>query len=74
MFNCTYSHARDNLASLLEMAVDDSQPVEITRRRGDAAILVSKEVFERYRQAALDAEFAEIMQTHGEVYRKLADK
>ena len=65
MFTCNYSHARDNLASLLELAVDENQPVEIQRRKGGAAVLVDKDAFERYRKAALDAEFAEIMQSHG---------
>ncbi|EFM3454993.1 type II toxin-antitoxin system Phd/YefM family antitoxin, partial [Bacteroides uniformis] len=40
MFTCNYSHARDNLASLLELAVDENQPVEIQRRKGGAAVLV----------------------------------
>ncbi|AUT30128.1 type II toxin-antitoxin system Phd/YefM family antitoxin [Escherichia marmotae] len=74
MFNCNYSHARGNLASLLEMAVEQGVTVEITRRKGDPAILVSKEEFERYRNAALDAEFADIISTHGEVYKELADR
>ncbi|EJA9842459.1 type II toxin-antitoxin system Phd/YefM family antitoxin, partial [Escherichia coli] len=54
MFTCNYSHARDNLASLLELAVDENQPVEIQRRKGGAAVLVDKDAFERYRKAALD--------------------
>lgn len=50
MFTCNYSHARDNLASLLELAVDENQPVEIQRRKGGAAVLVDKDAFERYRK------------------------
>ncbi|EAO3412075.1 type II toxin-antitoxin system Phd/YefM family antitoxin [Salmonella enterica] len=74
MFNCTYSHARDNLASLLELAVEEGQPVEIQRRNRGPAVLVDKEAFERYRKIALDAEFDEIMQTHGDIYTALANK
>ena len=65
MFTCNYSHARDNLASLLELAVDENQPVEIQRRKGGA---------ESYRKAALDAEFAEIMQSHGTAYTELSKR
>ncbi|MGY0145901.1 type II toxin-antitoxin system Phd/YefM family antitoxin [Edwardsiella tarda] len=74
MFTCSYSHARDNLASLLELVIDENQPVEIQRRKGGAAVLIDKDAFERYRQAALDAEFAEIMQTHGTTYTELSKK
>ncbi|MFV4847332.1 type II toxin-antitoxin system Phd/YefM family antitoxin [Edwardsiella tarda] len=74
MFTCSYSHARDNLASLLERVIDENQPVEIQRRKGGAAVLIDKDAFERYRQAALDAEFAEIMQTHGTTYTELSKK
>ena len=72
MFTCNYSHARDNLASLLELA--ENQPVEIQRRKGGAAVLVDKDAFERYRKAALDAEFAEIMQSHGTAYTELSKR
>lgn len=74
MFTCSYSHTRDNLASLLERVIDENQPVEIQRRKGGAAVLIDKDAFERYRQAALDAEFAEIMQTHGTTYTELSKK
>ncbi|MBF5601261.1 type II toxin-antitoxin system Phd/YefM family antitoxin [Escherichia coli] len=62
------------MASLLELAVDENQPVEIQRRKGGAAVLVDKDAFERYRKAALDAEFAEIMQSHGTAYTELSKR
>ncbi|XEG85690.1 type II toxin-antitoxin system Phd/YefM family antitoxin [Edwardsiella tarda] len=63
-----------SLASLLERVIDENQPVEIQRRKGGAAVLIDKDAFERYRQADLDAEFAEIMQTHGTTYTELSKK
>lgn len=48
------------------------EPVEVTRRNGESVVVVSKTEFERYRKAALDAEFAEIMQTHGTAYTELS--
>ena len=46
----------------------------IQRRKGGAAVLVDKDAFERYRKAALDAEFAEIMQSHGTAYTELSKR
>ena len=74
IITCNYSHARDNLATLLERAVDETQPAEIQRRKGGAAGLVDTDAFERYRKAALDAEFAEIMQSHGTAYTELSKR
>lgn len=73
MHSYTYSNARENLAAILEMAAA-GDPVEVTRRNGEAAVVISKAEFERYRKAALDAEFAEIMQTHGDVYTALSTR
>lgn len=73
MNSYTYSHVRENLASILEMATS-GEPVEVTRRNGEVAVIVSKNEFERYRKAALDAEFAEIMQSHGDVYTALSTR
>ncbi|MEZ2578312.1 type II toxin-antitoxin system Phd/YefM family antitoxin [Buttiauxella ferragutiae] len=73
MNSYTYSHARENLAAILEMATT-GEPVEVTRRNGESAVVVSKAEFERYRNAVLDAEFAEIMQTHGTAYTELSKR
>lgn len=73
MNSYTYSHVRENLAAILEMATT-GEPVEVTRRNGESAVVVSKAEFERYRKAALDAEFAEIMQTHGTAYMELSKR
>lgn len=73
MNSYTYSNARENLAAILDMAAT-GVPVEVTRRNGESAVVVSKTEFERYRKAALDAEFAEIMQTHGTAYTELSKR
>ena len=39
-----------------------------------SAVKVDKDAFERYRKAALDAEFAEIMQSHGTAYTELSKR
>lgn len=49
-------------------------PVEVTRRNGEPVVIVSKAEFDRYRKTVLDAEFAEIMQTHGDVYTALSTR
>jgi antitoxin Phd len=73
MNSYTYSNARENFAEILEMATA-GEPVEVTRRNGDAAVIISKAEFDAYRNAALDAEFAEIMQTHGDAYTALSKR
>lgn len=73
MNSYTYSNARENLAAILDMAAT-GEPVEVTRRNGESAVVVSKTEFERYRKATLDAEFAEIMQTHGTAYTELSKR
>lgn len=73
MNSYTYSNARENLAAILDM-VATGEPVEVTRRNGESAVVVSKTEFERYRKTALDAEFAEIMQTHGTAYTELSKR
>ncbi len=37
----TYTDARNNLASILDKAVNDHEPQIITRRNGDNAVLIS---------------------------------
>lgn len=74
MFTCNYSHARDNPPRYSSWRLTKNQPVEIQRRKGGAAVLVDKDAFERYRKAALDAEFAEIMQSHGTAYTELSKR
>lgn len=41
----TYSEARNNLASMLDRAVDDHEPIIITRKHGRNAVLMSLEDF-----------------------------
>ncbi|QTR46477.1 type II toxin-antitoxin system Phd/YefM family antitoxin [Thiothrix litoralis] len=36
----TYSEARNNLATLLDKAVNEHQPITITRKNGKSAVLV----------------------------------
>ncbi len=41
MIAITYTRARENLASLLDRAVDDREPVVITRRKGGDVALIA---------------------------------
>lgn len=68
-----YSEARQNLATALDLAVE-GQPVTVIRRGHKPAVIISAEEFERYQEAKMDAEFAAIMNVHGEEIRALADK
>jgi antitoxin YefM len=38
----SYSHARENLKSVIDSVVDDHVPTFITRQRGEGAVLVSE--------------------------------
>jgi antitoxin YefM len=38
----SYSHARENLKSVIDQVVDDHLPIAITRQRGEGAVLVSE--------------------------------
>ncbi|WP_310608372.1 type II toxin-antitoxin system Phd/YefM family antitoxin [Buttiauxella brennerae] len=73
MNTMNYSEARQNLAAALDLAVE-GQPVTITRRGHKSAVIISAEEFERYQEAKMDAEFAAIMDVHGDTIRALADK
>lgn len=42
MHAVTFSQARADLESLIERAVNDCQPIAITRCRGEGAVLVSE--------------------------------
>lgn len=59
----TSTQARANIATVLDTALN-GEPVEITRRDGSSAVLISKAAFEAYQNAKLDAEFDAIMQRH----------
>ncbi|EOU9528363.1 type II toxin-antitoxin system Phd/YefM family antitoxin [Cronobacter dublinensis] len=73
MRTMNYSEARQQLASALESATTGT-PVTITRRGHKPAVIISAEEFERYQEAKLDAEFAEMMAVHGNEIRELADR
>ena len=51
-----------------------SEPVEITRRDGCSAVVISKAEFEAYQNAKLDAEFDAIMQRHGHTVEALTNR
>lgn len=38
----SYSYARENLKAVIDRVVDDHLPIEITRQRGEGAVLVSE--------------------------------
>jgi antitoxin Phd len=69
----TTSQARQNIAEVMEAATA-GEPVEITRRDGSAAVLISRDDFNAWQEAKLDAEFAEIMGRHGRTIKALADR
>lgn len=62
-----------NIATVLDTALN-GEPVEITRRDGRAAVLISKAEFEAYQNAKLDAEFDVIMQRHEHTIKALTDR
>ncbi|MGL4725060.1 MAG: type II toxin-antitoxin system Phd/YefM family antitoxin [Scandinavium sp.] len=69
----TSSQARANIAEVLDTAIG-GEPVEITRRDGGVAVVISKAEFEEYKNAKLDAEFDLIMQRHGKTIKALTDR
>ncbi|MBG6242206.1 MAG: type II toxin-antitoxin system Phd/YefM family antitoxin [Candidatus Symbiopectobacterium sp. Dall1.0] len=69
----TTSQARKNIAEVMEAATA-GEPVEITRRDGSAAVLISRDDFNTWQEAKLDAEFAEIMGRHGRTIKALTDR
>lgn len=69
----TTSQARQNIAEVMEVATA-GEPVEITRRDGSSAVLISRDDFNMWQKAKLDAEFAEIMGRHGRTIKALADR
>lgn len=69
----TYTSARENLSQVLDQAIA-GEAVEITRRSGDSAVVISKASFEAYRKAVLDAEFAELMGEFDASNKALTDR
>lgn len=69
----TTSQARQNIAEAMDAATA-GEPVEITRRDGSSAVLISREDFNTWQEAKLDAEFAEIMGRHSHTIKALADR
>nr|WP_193016681.1 type II toxin-antitoxin system prevent-host-death family antitoxin [Proteus sp. FME41] len=57
------TQARAHISEVLDTAIHD-EPVEITRRDGSSAIVISKAECEAYQNAKLDTEFDIIMQRH----------
>ncbi|MGJ0627871.1 type II toxin-antitoxin system Phd/YefM family antitoxin [Xenorhabdus bovienii] len=69
----TSTQARANISEVLDAATQ-GEPVEITRRDGSAAVVISKTEFEAYQNAKLDAEFDLMMQRHGHTIKALTDR
>lgn len=69
----TSSQARANIAAVLDSAIG-GEPVEITRRDGGVAVVISKAEFDEFKNAKLDAEFDFIMQRHGKTIKALTDR
>jgi len=73
MITYTSTQARANISAVLESATN-GEPVEITRRDGSAAVVISKAEFDAYQAAKLDDEFDFIMQRHGRTIKALTDR
>ncbi|CNK24004.1 Phage/plasmid maintenance toxin/antidote system protein (antidote) [Yersinia mollaretii] len=69
----TSTQARANISEVLDAATH-GEPIEITRRDGSAAVVISKAEFEAYQNAKLDAEFDLMMQRHGHTIAVLTDR
>ncbi|EGF6523993.1 type II toxin-antitoxin system Phd/YefM family antitoxin [Salmonella enterica] len=59
----TSTQARSNISEVLDAATQ-GEPIEITRRDGSSAVVISKAEFEAYQNVKLDAEFDMIMRRH----------
>ena len=73
MSSFTYTNARENLAKVIDLAIS-GEPVEITRRGGGSAMVISKASFESYRKAMLDAEFMQLVGQFDETNKALTNK
>lgn len=73
MITYTSTQARANISAVLDAATS-GEPVEIIRRDGSAAVVISKADFEAFQKARMDAEFDFIMQRHGRTVEALADQ
>lgn len=69
----TTTQARANISTVLDTALN-GEPVEITRRDGSAAVLISKAEFEAYQNSKLDTEFDAIMKRHEHTIKALTDR
>ncbi|WP_134736389.1 type II toxin-antitoxin system Phd/YefM family antitoxin [Proteus mirabilis] len=69
----TSTQARANISEVLDIATY-GEPVEITRRDGCSAVVISKTEFESYQNAKLDAEFDMMMQRHGHTVEALTNR
>lgn len=69
----TTTQARANISTVLDTALN-GEPVEITRRDGSAAVLISKAEFEAYQNSKLNTEFDAIMQRHEHTIKALTDR
>lgn len=52
MKSITYSHARQNLARVMERTVSDREPVIVTRARNDSVVIMSLEEYEALEETA----------------------
>ena len=52
MKSITYSHARQNLAKVMERAVSERVPVIVTRAKNDSVVIMSLEEYEALEETA----------------------
>lgn len=69
----TSTQARSKISEVLDAATQ-GEPIEITRRDGSSAVVISKAEFETYQNTKLDAEFDVIMQHHGHTVEALTNR
>ncbi|NHB96582.1 type II toxin-antitoxin system Phd/YefM family antitoxin [Photorhabdus stackebrandtii] len=73
MITFTYSRARESLAAVLDQAIA-GEPVEITRRGSESAVVISKTSFEAYCKAMLNMEFSQFIGQFDVTNKELTDK
>ncbi|MEQ1975702.1 type II toxin-antitoxin system prevent-host-death family antitoxin [Xenorhabdus sp. SGI240] len=69
----TSTQAGANIEEVLD-TVAHGEPVEIIRRDGSSAVVISKAEFDAWQNAKLDAEYDSIMQRHWHTVEALTNR
>ena len=73
MQSINFRTARGNLSEVLNN-VEAWEEVEFTRRGREPALIFCKDIFESYKKAALDAEFASLFDTLDSTNKELVNR